>query len=420
METAEGTNLAQIALKRSRINGRNELIIVGIAFLARLFTLWFAIVAFPHGWLYSRGIELGTLAHSLRSGRGLSSPFGGSTGPTALLGPGYPAIIAVLFGFFGSFSFAAAIAIMAMQLCFGVLTVFLMFHIAKRHFGTPTATLAAAFWALSLPALWMPTIFWDSSLLTLLLIGSLALALRCEKRASLPLWLLIGAYSALSALVNPALLPTLLAIMGWLAWNTRREPLYWPTCGLLLFCLMYAPWPIRNMLKLHAIIPLRSTIGLELWMGNRPGATGFLDESQFPIFNKGEFNDYVLKGEVAYMRDKRKLALAYIEAHPALFLKRSTIRFIRFWSGTGSNPGSVIFFIHSILTTGLGFIGLRRLFKDGNGMLALLFLLPLTLFPFPYYITHAEFRYRLVIDPLVTILAAYGITKHWRCDVAKV
>jgi hypothetical protein len=37
--------------------------------------------------------------------------------------------------------------------------------------------------------------------------------------------------------------------------------------------------------------------------------------------------------------------------------------------------------------------------------------LPLLLFPPPYYITHAEFRYRLNIDPLLTILAAYAVTQ---------
>jgi hypothetical protein len=42
---------------------------------------------------------------------------------------------------------------------------------------------------------------------------------------------------------------------------------------------------------------------------------------------------------------------------------------------------------------------------------ALLFTLPLLIFPLPYYITHAEFRYRLVIDPLLTILAAYAVTR---------
>ena len=40
---------------------------------------------------------------------------------------------------------------------------------------------------------------------------------------------------------------------------------------------------------------------------------------------------------------------------------------------------------------------------------AALFWLPLLLFPLPYYITHAEFRYRLIIDPLLTILGAYAI-----------
>jgi len=42
---------------------------------------------------------------------------------------------------------------------------------------------------------------------------------------------------------------------------------------------------------------------------------------------------------------------------------------------------------------------------------AVLMALPLLLFPLPYYITHAEFRYRLNIDPLLTILAAYAVTQ---------
>src|SRR5580700_11151934 len=79
--------------------------ILATALLLRLLILWFVIARFPHKWLYSRGIELGTLAQSLASGQGLSSPFGGLTGPTALLAPGYPALISVLFRIFGSFTF---------------------------------------------------------------------------------------------------------------------------------------------------------------------------------------------------------------------------------------------------------------------------------------------------------------------------
>jgi hypothetical protein len=42
---------------------------------------------------------------------------------------------------------------------------------------------------------------------------------------------------------------------------------------------------------------------------------------------------------------------------------------------------------------------------------AILAALPLLLFPVPYYITHAEFRYRLNIDPLLTVVAAYAVTQ---------
>jgi hypothetical protein len=90
------------------------------------------------------------------------------------------------------------------------------------------------------------------------------------------------------------------------------------------------------------------------------------------------------------------------------FLRLSSVRFLRFWTGTGSNDGSVFYAIHAVLTTSLGCLRVWRLMRERRRRLALLFLLPLMVFPLPYYITHAEFRYRLVIDPLLTILAGYA------------
>jgi 4-amino-4-deoxy-L-arabinose transferase-like glycosyltransferase len=384
--------------------------ILGLALAARLLVLWFAVTRFPHNWMYSRGIELGTLAQSLAAGQGLSSPFGGSTGPTALLAPGYPVLISVLFRIFGSFTFTAAIAVMLMQLLFSVATVLLIMMVAQRCFDSRTADLAGVFWAASLPLLWMPEIFWETCLSTLLLAGMIALALRCEQKPNRSLWALMGAYCGLAALVNPALLMALLALLGWAAWQTRKTLRYSPLLGLLVLLLVFAPWPIRNARALGAFIPLRSTVGLELWMGNRAGATGFLDESVIPIFNRPEYDQYVAKGEAAYMQDKSALAKAYVRAHPSEFLRLSGVRFIRFWSGAGTRDGSVVFILHAVLTTALGTVGAWRLCQRRRLSLAALFLLPLMLFPFPYYITHAEFRYRLVVDPLLTILAAYAVS----------
>jgi 4-amino-4-deoxy-L-arabinose transferase-like glycosyltransferase len=389
----------------------HTLAILAVALLLRLLVLWFVIARFPHNWLYSRGIELGTLAQSLVAGQGLSSPFGGSTGPTALLAPGYPAIIALFFRIFGSFTFTAAIAVMAMQLLFSLLTVFFIMQVARRSFGIRTANISGAFWAVSLPLIWMPTIFWETCLSALLLVSMMALALHCERSPSGPLWALMGAYSGLAGLVNPSLLPALLAVMAWAAWRTRKTLWYLPV-ALLALCMVFAPWPIRNARVLHAFIPLRSTVGFELWVGNRAGASGFLEESQFPIFNGWEYDQYAAKGEVAYMRDKSALARAYIRSHPSAFLRLSAVRFFRFWTGTGNKDGSVFFTLHALLTTSLGFMGTWRLVREDRLRLGVLFLLPLMVFPLPYYITHAEFRYRLVVDPLLTILAAYSVSGH--------
>ena len=381
-------------------------LILCLALLLRFLIVWIVIVRFPRNWLFTRGIELGTLAQSLLTGQGLSSPVGGDTGPTALLAPGYPVVIALVFRIFGSFTVAAAIAVMAMQVVFSVITVWLMMWVAGRYFGIRAANLSGAFWAVSLPLIWMPTIFWETCLSTLLLLGMMALVLYWDATPQGLHWALLGVYCGLAALVNPALLPALLAMLAWAAWPPRRALCL--LVGLVTFALVFAPWPLRNARALHAFIPLRSTVGFELWVGNRAGATGFLDESQFPLFNRAEHAQYVRKGEVVYMHDKAALARAYIRAHPGEFVRRSAIRLLRFWMGTGTYQGSPIFPLHAVLTTALGLAGLWRLVQERRLRLALLFALPLLVFPLPYYITHAEFRYRLVIDPAVTMLGGYA------------
>jgi hypothetical protein len=178
--------------------------------------------------------------------------------------------------------------------------------------------------------------------------------------------------------------------------------------------LVFSPWPIRNAVVFHALIPLRTTVGMELWMGNRDGAKGFVDESVFPTFNKQELHDYETMGELAYTAHKSELARGYIATHPAAFLRLTSVRIARFWFGTGSENGSPLFALHAILTTCFGFVGLGLLVREKRVAIATLFALPLLLFPFPYYITHAEFRYRLALDTLLSILAAHALVTIYR------
>lgn len=412
MATGQLTNLSgEISSPSPSPSRRTLVVIFSLALFGRVLALLSVVNTNTWSRFYSHPIEMGLLGNSLIHGLGYSSPFGGSTGPTAFIAPGYPTLVAAIFLLFGSYTFASMLTIMALNVVAGLFTIWLIMHVAGEMLDARTATLAGAFWAVSPPLLFIPTIFWESSFSACAGIGMVALALRCRRTPTRGAWILFGACSGIIALINPALVFSLIAIMGWLAWQTRRISRTAPFVGLLALLLVFAPWPIRNAYRFHAFIPLRSTVGFEMWMGNRPGATGRLDETLFPMFNQQELASYIAKGEVAYTRGKSEQASAYIRANPGVFLKLTARRVYRFWAGTGNTNSSPTYEIHALLTTLFGFAGLLLIYRRGMRDFAVLMALPLLLFPFPYYITHAEFRYRLNIDPILTVLAAYAVTQ---------
>jgi hypothetical protein len=382
-------------------------VILALALLLRIGVVWIVLASYPHNWLFSKAPDLGFLACSLSSGHGLSSPFGGSTGSSAFLAPGYPAVLGLIFYFFGSYTFTLAAVMMSLQTMFAVLTVAAIMYVARRLFGTPTALVAGVFWAVSPPLLWLPAVPWETSLSALLLIGMIAMALN---QASHVLWAMMGAFCGLAMLVNPSLTLALFAILGWAAYQNRNGcTIGFLTCVLVLLA-VFAGWPLRNALVLHAFIPLRSNFGYELWQGNHAGGSGLFNPTLEPLQNKQEYSDYAREGEVVYMRNKSALAKTYIRAHPAEFVRLSAMRVIRFWTGAGSAENSGVVELHAVITSLLGLLGVAGLFGERRAA-AMLFLLPILVFPLPYYLTHPDFRFRLVLDPLLTILSAYAVTR---------
>jgi 4-amino-4-deoxy-L-arabinose transferase-like glycosyltransferase len=394
--------------------------ILALASVLRLGVVWIVLYPYPRTWAFTKTQDLTFLAQSLSSGRGLSSPFGGSTGATAFLAPGYPAMVGLIFRLFGSCSLASAAALMTLQTLFAVLTVAVIIHVARELFGSPAANLAGAFWAVSPALIWLPVFFWETGLSTLLLIGMVALALRCVRKPSGTLWAIMGAYGGLATLVNPSLVLALFAILGWSAYQTRSVCRYKRLMCLLLFIAFFAAWPIRNALVLHAFIPLRSNFGYEVWQGNHVGSTGMFDSTLYPLHNRQEYSDYAAKGEIVYIRNKSAIAKDYIRVHPARFIRLSVKRVGLFWIGASEvNSGALE--LHAVVTSLLGLVGLAALLKQRRAE-AMLFLVPLLVFPLPYYITHPEFRFRIVIDPLLTILGASAITRlsaYWAARTSR-
>lgn len=384
--------------------------ILALATVCRLGIVWMMLTQFPKSRLFNQAMDLGFLARSLDLGRGFSSPFGGSTGPTALITPGYPAVIALIFHFLGPYSFASAVAVMVLQTLFSILTIAVMLYVTRKLFGAQTANLAGFFYALSVPLFWIPAIFWYTALSALFLVGMIALALWAVEHPAMKSWLLIGTYCGIVMWIDPSLVLAMVAIFTWAACHSRLSSCYLPWICLAVMLIIFAPWPVRNARVMHAFIPLRSSFGYELWQGNRSGADGVFDDALYPTHDQSEYANYAAKGEMAYMHEKSILAENYIRSHPGEFARLTIKRMARFWAGIGYEVNSNLIRSHVLATSLLGLIGLATLFKRRKAV-AMLFLLPILLFPLPYYITDIKFRYRMEIDPIMAMLAAYMVTR---------
>ncbi len=376
------------------------------------------IASLMHGdvrqWFFSQATEIGCFADSILAGHGMSSPFGGATGPSAFLAPGYPALVALLFRVFGAYSNGAAEALLMLHMLAAMLTVLVVMLIAQRVFGTRTAMVAGMLCAVSPPMVWLPVLFWESCFSTLLLIGFLALALRIATQPRLMLWLAMGAWGAAAMLINPSLTLALVSMALWTVWQRRSESLCGaaalrgPVTAALLWMVLFAPWPIRNARVMHAFIPLRDNMGYELWQGNRVGSDGNFSKTEHPNGSRTEYARYQSLGEMAYMHDRSAVAMQAIQADPARFAVLTMKRVARFWMGRGGRRSLGLITAWVTATTLLGFVGLVLLLRRRRE-LGILFAMPVVLFPLPYYITHADFRFRFVLEPLMLLLCAYAV-----------
>lgn len=391
---------------------------VGYAWEQQSTTPHWALASVP--FLY----EPGNIAHSLAVGKGFASPFHEDTGPTAWDPPVYPLIVAGVFRIFGTYTFAAFVAAVSLNILFSSLACVPIFFAGKRIAGTGVAAGAAWLWAIFpngfiIPYQWI----WDTSLSALLTATILWATLELDESNRVRDWCGYGLLWGLALMTNGTLAALLPFLLGWLAYRARiraRERgqawLARPALAVGILVLCCVPWTVRNYVVFHSFVPLRSVLGLQLWLGNNDQYRDHFPGWLHPIDNSAERAKYVRMGEMAYMHEKRQEAVRWMAAHPWREVQLFAQRFTATWLGT-PHPlrdflNSHTFSIRGVflcnLLAALGALaGIVIVFRDRK-MRA--FAIPVTvfpiLFPFAFYLSQALFRYRYPIDPVVMLLTA--------------
>ncbi|HEV2205210.1 MAG TPA: hypothetical protein VGR36_01645 [Candidatus Acidoferrales bacterium] len=386
--------------------------------------------------------ESGNIAVSLATGHGFASPFRVPTGPTAWTTPVYPGLLAGIFRVFGTYTFAAFLAACAINILATGLACIPIFYTGKRIGGVATGAAAAWLWAVFPNAIEIPsTSMWDASLAALLaamiLWATIALAdcgdasTREPNRASRAIpwdWIGYGLLWGIAMMTTATLIGLLPFLIGWIMYRRwklsapeDRRPeklLAKPALAVAIAALCCLPWTIRNYEVFHAFVPMRSILGLQLWVGNNPQAKTIWLGTQHPIHDSAERAKYVQMGEIAYMQQKEHDALDYMAAHPTRDAYLAWKRFVEFWSGGTPTPVSDLFRSRSAwfdlvllfnLLTGIGALaGIIVLLRRRSEYWFPLAVFPVV-FPWAYYLTVVMPRYGLPIDPAVMLLTAVAI-----------
>lgn len=364
------------------------------------------------------GFEMGRIGRALAEGKGFSNPFNEPTGPTAWEPPLYPFLIASVFRLFGVYSRASAILLLSVNSVFSALTCIPIFLTAKRCFDEKVAVWASWTWAL-LPSVifWCTRWVWETSLAALLLALIFWLTLEMPEKDGLKQWLQFGLLLGVAGLTNTALL-SFLPVSGLWAWYQRAKLGKRSLAGVVLASVIFAtfitPWLARNHRTFGHFVFIRSNFGAELRLGNGPGADGTWMDYLHPTKNVVEMRRYRALGELAYVAERKREAMAYIREDYARFAGLSVRRFIYYWGGVpkaSENPVQSFFRISLFAGSSvLAFWGLgRALHKHKPG--AWLFFWLVLFYPLVYYFVFPHPRYRHPIEPELGILIIYVISE---------
>jgi 4-amino-4-deoxy-L-arabinose transferase-like glycosyltransferase len=382
--------------------------------------------------------EYGIVARNLVAGKGfVGGGWLGPETPTALNTPVYPIFLAAWLRVGGPLAF---LGVELSQALLSALLIYLVGQIARTLSDSSTGLVAGIFVTGYPPLIYFckqisPAIF--TTFFTMSSFYALLLFFRN------PTWKRIiacGLVFGLSLLVEPILLMALpgAALIAWIWTYTgdKKSVVRKLAVGGAIGILVILPWTTRNYLVFQRVVLLKTSFGLNLWLGNNPSATGFLYTSAGEPMQEtlsASTRDYLSTlNEAQRYEVLRRQAWEWIQLHPKRFLHLTIRRIGYLWlisptyRVTEQNIAEprAFYVVRAMIQAAL------LLFALAGGILAfprkrslvLMILWWVVVFSAPYVISVAgNTRYRLPVEPMLLILAAFcfasvlrlkGVTDH--------
>jgi hypothetical protein len=358
-------------------------------------------------------VEIHYLAFSIASGQGYGNPYPTPTGPTAMYTPGYPLILAGIYGIFGTGRIAEAVtytvSIVAASAVYALLPLLSIWLGLPRRVGLAAAIIGA------IMPVYLLNEFRSGQYVfgALCLIGLTLLTVWVSKTQKMLTWRLgaiFGVAWGCALLVSPNLLLIGLLWLFAAALHYRANAIRFGLVALGVTLAILSPWAIRNAIVLGSPIFTRSNLGLELWMSNNDiSAPSYGDNMASytryqPFMNPTEANLDRRMGELAFMHQRLEWSRQWIERHPRRFATLTANRILLFWLPFEYRVSQTI--VVWGLTIG-GLVGLAFAWTRHRAAFWILGAIWLG-YPPVYYLVELTNPYRYPMYWSVLLLAVYG------------
>lgn len=345
--------------------------------------------------------------------------------------PLYPFVLA---GLLRAFAGGGLAAVRLVQTAVGTASVFLISMLARATLGR-----RAAVAAVYLAATYVPFVFFESEVLEITLVIALVAAMllvlaRRDASASPASACAAGLLLGLASLGKPNLLlfAPVGSIMLLATGDGPRARRIAPAAAFFLAAgLTILPATIHNYRASGDVIPVSSNGGINLFIGNHPGASGMFqvppemrldlmtssteaaERATGRALSAGEVSDYWAGRAFAYMRSQPGPWLRLMARKAALFWNHYEIPnhyhfyFVRAFAPALRLPVSTFGVIAPLGLVGLGLAVARR--RRGAALLVTYgatFMASVV----PFFITA---RYRLAIAPVLLVGAGFALTEMW-------
>ncbi|MBC8062133.1 MAG: glycosyltransferase family 39 protein [Clostridiaceae bacterium] len=338
---------------------------------------------------------------------------------TVFMMPGLPFILSFLMHIFGKFGGITALRLI--QAVFQILSLLLVFFIARKLFNSKVAIIAVILNLLCVWEIWIPNLVLTETFFKFLVLCLMFFSLYALEENKLKYYALGGLFLGLSALFRPTIVtyPILILIM-WIIKKVRfKDALKYTLVVAGIFCIVMSPWWIRNYSIFHRFIPLTLSTGNPMLQGTfisynqKTKATDGLDYTNYntkdPKLTEIEKNDM----EIALSNYRIK---TLFPKQPFKFIYWYTIskgwiqvNFPFYWKEIfGINVTKAINYNYLLLL--LGTLGAIYYFMSKNkNKLVILPIATIIYFVIVYLPFYTMGRYFYPALPYVIILASYFI-----------